>query len=56
MTALQDSQRAILGEFDRARATLAYRALLATVEARLTRELARLTYGEALRTARADEA
>jgi hypothetical protein len=59
MTALQDSQRVILGELDRARETLegdAYRALLATVEARLTRELARLTYGEALRTARGDEA
>jgi hypothetical protein len=35
MTALQDSQRVILGELDRARETLegdAYRALLATVE------------------------
>jgi hypothetical protein len=59
MTSLQDVQRAALAAFDEARRTLdadAYRAFLLTVEARLTRELARLVHGEALRTARGDEA
>ena len=57
MTALQDSQRAIIGALLDSRDTLdsdAYRALLATLEAWLKKELHRLTLGEALQ-ARGDQ-
>jgi len=55
VTALQDAQRATFAALDNARERLdgdCYRALLAILEARLARELARLTLGEALRVRR----